>query len=237
MINLYDLIIFNNLTIDELSKDVFYSPDKNIYNRETLLNSFYDDLFIAFDYENEINTLRKNFKNFPFLNFTCDNLYEQNSGDILQLLNYSFFQNFSELKNNLIEICEFSRLAEYSEITAVFQKHFQDIKNAIISITDFSFEGLINHLNKGNFGNIIINYNSILIYILNLISDKMHKIEIDALIFLFKNNLTITLIITFLFYFFLIIIMRLLYIRKLKIYCNKVILLKKVFKIAELQGQ
>ena len=237
VINLYDLIIFNNLTIAELSKDIFYSPDKNIYNRETLLNSFYDDLFIAFSYENELFFLSPKLKHFPALQFTCKNIYEENNDYIWQLFNYSYFKNFTELKNNLIEICKFSRLAEYSEIAAVFQKHFQDIKNAIISIDDYTFEGIINHLKKGNFGNIIINYNCILIYILNIISDKMHKIEIDDLILLFKDNLIITLIITFLFYFFLIIIMRLLYVRKLKIYCNKVILLKKIFKISEMQEQ
>ena len=45
-INLYDLIIFNNLTLEELASDIFYDKEKNIYNKETLLNSFYNDLFI-----------------------------------------------------------------------------------------------------------------------------------------------------------------------------------------------
>ena len=65
----------------------------------------------------------------------------------------------------------------------------------------------------------------------------MHKIEIEDLIYLLKMNLIITLLISILLYTVLIILMILFYIRKLKIYCNQIILLKKVFKIYEIQEQ
>ena len=237
VMNLYDLIIFNNLTIDEISKDIFYSKEKNIYNEATLLKSFYDDLFIAFNYETEFIILRENFKDFPYLNFTCENLYELNNDNILELKDYSTSKNITIIKHTLFDICKFSRLDEYNDMNAVYQRHYQDIRNAIISIQDFSLEGLINHLKEGKLGNIIINFNCILIYLLNIISDKMHKIEIEDLIYLLKRNLIITLLISILFYTVLIIIIRLFYIRKLKIYCNQVILLKKVFKIYEIQEQ
>ena len=182
-------------------------------------------------------TLQNNFKNFPFFNFTCKNLYELNKDDIFQLINYSSFNNITDLENNLLKICKLSRLAENNEISDVFQRHYQDIHNSIITIHNFSFEGLINHLKEGKFGNIIVNFNCILIYLLDIISSRMHKIEIDNLIILLKRNLMITLIITFLFYFILIILTRLFYIRRHKIYCNQVLLLKKVFKIYEIQEQ
>ena len=237
VINLYDLIIFDNLTIDELSKDIFYSPEKNIYNRETLINSFYDDLHIAFDYEQEINILRKNFKNFPFFNFTCENLYEVNRENILELANYSKFDNISKVEDDLIEICKYSRLDEYNDMNAVFQKHYQDIKNSVEFIEDNSYKGLINHLKEGKLGNIVVNFNCILIYLLNIISNRMHKIEIDDLIILLENNIGITLFFTFSSYLLLILIMRWIFIRRLKIYCNQVILLKKIFRISDMQEQ
>ena len=236
-INLYDLIIFNNFTIEELSQDIFYAPDKNIYNWGTLLNSLYDDLFIAFNYESEITVLRESFKNFPFFLFTCENLYEENREFLYELENYSSFNNMSALEHDLIEICNFSRVAEFNDMNALFQSHYQNIKNAILSINDHSHEGLINHLNEGKLGKIQIHFNCILIYILNLISNKMHKTEISFLILRLKTNLSVTLIASLLSYLILILIVRLAYIRKLKQFCNQIILLKKIFKIYDIQEQ
>ena len=234
-INSYGLIIFNNLTIDELAKDVFYAPEKNIYDKVTLLNSFYDDLFIAFDYEVEITILRKNFKNFPFFNFTCENLYEYNHDYLLELTNFSSALNITDIKNNLIEICLFYKADEYNDMNVVFQKHYQEIQNAITSIEDFSFEGIIAHLKEGKLGKVVAVFNCVLIYLLHIISNRMHKIEVDDLISLLKQNLGITLFFTFFSYFILILLVRLFFIRRLKIYCNQVILLKKIFKISEIQ--
>ena len=236
-INLYDLIIFNNLTLDELASDIFYDKDKNIYNRETLLNSFYSDLFTNFNYEVEISILRKNLKNFPFFNFTCENLYDWNNEFLYELRNFSLFKNISEVKRILIEICEFSRLAEYNDMNAVFQEHYQDIKNAITSIVDNSYEGLVNHLNKGKLGKIVVNFNCILIYLMNIISGQLHTIEIDDLIALLKQYLNITLVVTIIIYLILIVIVRWFFFLKLKIYCNQIILLKKIFKLYQMQEQ
>ena len=236
-INLYDLIIFNNLTIEELSTDIFYDQEKNIHNRETLLNSFYEDLFIAFNYEVEITVLRKSFKSFPFFNYTCKDLYEWNHDYISELLNYSENKNITYIEKNLFDICEFSRLAEFNDMNIVFQNHYGDIKNAIISIVDNSYEGLVNHLKEGKFGRIEIHFNCVLLYLLNIVSNIMHRIEIDDLIILLKENLALTLVVTCLSYLILIILVRWFFIRKLKIYCNQVLLLKKVFKIYEIQEQ
>ena len=236
-INLYDLIIFNNLTIEELSTDIFYSPGNNIYNRATLLNSFYDDLFIAFNYEAEINILRKNFESFPFFNFTCENLYESNRGYILELANYSLIHNISDIISQLKQICKRSRLAEYNDMNAVFQSHYQEIKNSIVFITDNSYTGLIKHIKEGKLGKVTLHFNCILLYLLNIVSNGMHQEEIEDLIILLKKNLNTTLIVTIFLYTMLIIIVRLLYIIQLKKYANRVILLKKVFIICEVQEQ
>ena len=236
-INIYDLIIFNNLTIEELSTDVFYAPEKNIYNRATLLNSFYDDLHIAFNYEVEINVLRNNFKDFPFFNFTCENLYENNRDYIFELAKYSYFKNISEIISQLNQICHLSRLAEYNDMNAVFQCHYQEIKNSIVFIDDNSHLGLINHLNEGKLGKVSLHFNCILLYLLNIVSNNMHQFEIEELIIMLKQNLSTTLIVTVFLYIILIIIVRLFYISRLKKYCNQVILLKKVFQICEIQEQ
>ena len=236
-INLYDLIIFNNLTLEELASDIFYDKEKNIYNKETLLNSFYNDLFINFNYEVELNILIKNLKNFPFYTFTCKNLYDWNNDFIYELKNFSIFKNMTDIKRILVDICEFSRLAEYNDITAVFQQHYQDIKNSIVTLVDNSYEGLINHLNEGKLGKIVFNFNCIVIYLMNVISGQLHNIEIDDLILLLKQYLNITLAVTAITYLILILLVRWFFFLKLKIYFNQILLLKKIFKIFEIQDQ
>ena len=93
----------------------------------------------------------------------------------------------TDIKRILVDICEFSRLAEYNDITAVFQQHYQDIKNSIVTIVDNSYEGLINYLNEGKLGKIVFNFNCIVIYLMNVISGQLHNIEIDDLILLLKQ--------------------------------------------------
>ena len=128
-------------------------------------------------------------------------------------------------------------MAEFNDMNIVFQNHYGDIKNAIISIVDNSYECLVNHLKEGKFGRIEIHFNCVLLYLLNIVSNIMHRIEIDDLIILLKENLALTLVVTCLSYLILIILVRWFFIRKLKIYCNQVLLLKKVFKIYEIQEQ
>jgi hypothetical protein len=122
-------------------------------------------------------------------------------------------------------------------MNAVFQEHYQDIKNAITSIVDNSYEGLVNHLNKGKLGKIVVNFNCILIYLMNIISGQLHTIEIDDLIALLKQYLNITLVVTIIIYLILIVIVRWFFFLKLKIYCNQIILLKKIFKLYQMQEQ
>ena len=122
-------------------------------------------------------------------------------------------------------------------MNAVFQSHYQEIKNSIVFIVDNSLQGLINHLNEGKLGKVSLHFNCILLYLLNIVSNQMHQIEIGDLILLLKENLSTTLIVTIFLYVILIILVRLFYIRKLKKYCNQVILLKKVFQISEIQEQ
>ena len=236
-INLYDLVIFNNLTIDELSRDVFYDLNNNIYDGATLINSFYKDLHIAFNYEIEISVLRKAFKNFPFFNFTCENLYFSNKENILELGKYSSSININDIGNQLIRLCELLRVAEFNDMNSEFQWHYQHIKNSIISITNYSYEGLIAHINTGKLAYIQSNFNGVLIYILDIVTSRMHQEEIDDIIIIMKEYLSITLIVTAIMYIVLIIIIRFFYIRRLKKYFNQVLLLKHIFKIYEMPDQ
>ena len=72
---------------------------------------------------------------------------------------------------------------------------------------------------------------------MNIISGQLHTIEIDDLIALLKQYLNITLVVTIIIYLILIVIVRWFFFLKLKIYCNQIILLKKIFKLYQMQEQ
>ena len=221
-LSMYNLMIFSNSTLDDLAKDIFYEQDNKVNNGAQLIDSFYEDLNLAFNYEIEISVLRKAFKNFPFFNFTCENLYFSNKENILELGKYSSSININDIGNQLIRLCELLRVAEFNDMNSEFQWHYQNIKNSIISITNYSYEGLIAHINTGKLAYIQSNFNGVLIYILDIVTSRMHQEEIDDIIIIMKEYLSITLIVTAIMYIVLIIIIRFFYIRRLKKYFNQV---------------
>ena len=85
-INIYDLMIFNNFTIDELSKNIFNDSNINKQNSGTLIKSFYLDLKNAFNNKKEINKLNRIYSDFETkTNFTYEILYEMNEERINEL--------------------------------------------------------------------------------------------------------------------------------------------------------
>ena len=50
-------MIFNNSTLDDLAEDVFYEPTYKGKDSQELLKSFYDELYLAFNFEIEIKVL------------------------------------------------------------------------------------------------------------------------------------------------------------------------------------
>ena len=235
-INIYDLMIVNNYTIDELSRIIFSSPQSKTNNKNSLIKSFYEDLQFAFNNQIEKDKIKKIYYNYNNeSNFTCENLYEVNN-DYLELIkSNSETQNLNDLKTKLIKVCEKSRLTESNDVVTVFERHFQYIKNGIISLDDFSEKGLIKQINTGFLGRISVFFNCIIIYVLDSYINQPHKIYIDNLLNLLKANIKITVILYIILDILLIFIVLFFYISNIKNYCNQFFLLKKIFKIFEIQ--
>ena len=236
-IDMYDLMIFDNMTLDDLSRDIFLNPINEINDGEHLLNSFYNDLYISFNYNVEIKVLIDNFDGFPYFNFTCENLYQIENDVIEELEKNQEIQKIGDLKQKIFKICDDSEIDLNNEMTEVFQYHYQLIRHAITSINNFTYEGLLEHLNIGPLGEIYINFNLILIHIMDIINVKFHKIECDNLMVVLENNINITIIVEILLYIILISLALFVYISRLKKFCEQIILLKKVFQICEINEQ
>ena len=240
-LSMYNLMIFSNSTLDDLAKDIFNEQDIIIGNKVNigaqLLDSFYEDLYLAFNYEIEINILINTFSGFPFFNFTCKNLYDEQSDNIEKLELIPEIQKIGNTADKMLHVCESSHIDYYNDLTYVYETIYQTVRHAVISINDFSYEGLINHLKKGFLGKIYMNFNLVLMYITDIINVKLHKVEYDNLLGFLNNNLIITLALELLLYIALMSIVIFVYISRLKRFCDQIITLKQVFKICEVHEQ
>ena len=232
-INIYYLMIFNNFTINEISKKMYpnlYNPKEDL----SLLKSFYQNLINAFDIKKEIDELG-NLYEIDISNFTCGNLYDLNE-KIIEELNKTVLGSklSTNIKNKLIIICEHLGVTDNNDPKSEFERHIQLIKNGLISIDDFDYTGLIDHLKSGNLGKISLLFNNVLIYLLEVYITNPNKSAIKGISKILKNDITI-MEISFIIIDIIIIIIVLFIIIKIKQFSSQILLIKSVFKIYELQ--
>ena len=238
VMNIYDLMIFDNCTLDELARDIFYESNWEVKDGEQLLNSFYDDLYQVFNYEFEIRILVKNFaEGFPYFFFSCENMYFMGN-DYVELLELNpEIKKIENLKEKIFIICNNTGWDFNHDIANAFAYHHQEVRNAIMPIIDFSYEGLINNLKQGLFGQINLYLNLILNFITDIINVKLHKVEYDNLLGVLAQYLATTIVVIVILDIIIISIVISFYIARLKKLCDQFILLKQVFQLCEVHEQ
>jgi hypothetical protein len=226
-------MIFHNYTLEEVSKFTFRDSDKN---KNQLLNSFYDDLKLAFDSKKEKNKIPDVFQDFEDQsNFTCEKLFEYNYDNIQLVKANPKAKDLNNLEQNLIEICENSKISESNDFRTVYERHFQYIKNGILSISDYTYDGLIEHIiGKGTIAKISLFFNVIILHILELTNTTPHRNGINNLLRRF-GYVTIFSECVFILFIFIIIIFTTFFFSSINNKCNQIILLKQTFKIVEIQ--
>ena len=237
-ISIYDLMIFQNYTLDEVDEYIFRMQrplDKKPKGNAEILNKLYEDLELAFN-NKEKNKLNDIYSFYDRnLNFTCDFLYNYINQTIETIENRTRNPN---IKENLIKICENERYIESNDIISIFEYHFQNIKNGILSIEDFSYIGITRYLNNQLYpGKINIFFNCVIIYTMDFIFNRPHMMIIKIFNYSFDRNFIITAVNFIVLDFLIISIILFFYIANIKHYCNQIVLLKKVFKINEIQEQ
>jgi len=232
-INSYNLMIFHNHTLEEVSKILFKDYNQN---KNRLLNSFYDDLKLAFDSKKEKNKIPKVFQDFEAQsNFTCEKLFEFNYDNIQLIKENPKSKDLVNIEKNLIEVCEYSKLSEPNDFRIVYESHFQYIKNGILSINNYTYEGLIEHIiGKGTIAKISLFFNTIIIHILEVTNTLPHKNGINNLLRRYSHVIIFSESI-YLLFALIIIIFTIFFFSGINKKCNQIILLKQVFKIVEIQ--
>ena len=236
-INIYYLMIFNNYTLSEVTEDILF----NYYNKEdnySILKSFYKDLTLIYNSQIEKDDLNDLYESFEKTsNFSCKLLYKKNDEFLEEMEETQSAELITEIKDKLIELCIFSRIEESGDSKGVFERHFQYIINEIISIKNTTYNGLIQHIKKGNMGKIIFFYSNVIIFLSEIIFHKPNKKTINNVLALLSKNIKISEIIFLIALVAFVIIILFLLIARIKKFCEQILLLKNVFKIVEIQDQ
>ena len=236
--NIYYLIIFDNCTTEDLAQDIFYEENNKINNGIQLVNSFYDDLYLVFNYELEVRILVSIFASgFPYFHFSCDNLYYMENDYLEKLKLNPVIKHMDNIEEKILKICQGTGLDFNNEIAIAFANHYQNVIHAVNIINDFSYDGLIRHLKIGLLGKTFLNFNLILNYITDIINVKLHKVEYDNLLNVLTRYLFTTISILVVIYFVVNSLIIIVFIWQLKKLCQQIILLKQVFQLREVIEQ
>ena len=239
-INLYELMIFNNYTLDELA-NIFEISSQSSNETEgnesnPIFNSFFQDLYLLFDKEKDQTNMLSLFKDFEDLaEFNCINMVVTFKYEIIEKC-HEILEGVN-LKQKLVDICIISHITESKDIKTIFERHFQFMKNGMLSLTDFSFEGLNKNLDSTIIGRIAFFFFSTTIYIIEVTTSKPHKDSIQKLMSLLNQRILITEISFIIFGVALIFIIMFFYIYNIDNFCKQIFLLRKTFNIFEMHEQ
>lgn len=239
--NIYELMIFNNYTIDEIIDymNISYvreSTNNNYYDFEEknysniIFNRFFQQLYLLFDVKKDkqkVSTLYEEFDD--SVEFNCSYLYTFIKFDLLEEVEKALPD--IDLKTRLIEVCHFSNLDSSKDIKTLYEKHFEFIETGIISLTDFSYEGLNNNINNDIIGKVSFFFLSTTIYIIEVTSGKPHIEVIKKLHYIMSKRFLIMEIIFVIFGVFLVVIIILFYFYNINELYQQIFLLKKTFNI------
>jgi len=234
-INLYQLMIFNSLTLSDVTGLIF--GDKGKDEKENIyLKSFYDDLKLAFDSKKEKDKIKSIYQDFEdYSNFTCEKFIEYNNENMIALAENPKARETGDIPSNLINLCIYSRVSESNDYRTIYERHYQYIRNGILMLNDYSYEGLINHIKEGGLiSRICVFFNVMIMHILEVTNTVPHREGIKNILS-YLSTLILYSEIIFICCDIISIIFSLFFYKSINNKCSQILLLKQIFKIVEIQ--
>jgi len=240
-LNIYELMIFNNYTIDELVIYMEYSLENNTNDKSgkesnLIFDKFYKDLYLIFEVEKNKENIGNLYEDFDdLIEFTCENAFYEVQYEILENIQ----KRLPDVnpKKKLTDICKNMHVADSKDVKTIYERHFQIIKNGMISLTDFSFDGLNNHLNNLSIGRITFFFLTTTINLIEVTTSRPHITSIQKILKLLSSRILITGISFLIIGTSFIFIILFFYIYNINKFCKQLYLLRKVFNICEWHEQ
>ena len=224
LINYYHLMIYQNITIEDINKYERY----NRSNDADVFSNMYKDIQDIYDSKKNMNKLSKyNLDNIDaFYNYTCKTYYEY-------LFKSNTFLNLSNIKYKdfLIFVCEYSKIFRSNNYKQIFSILIEYIQIGLNEINDHSYEGLTTIMHKKNYSKVIVFFMTVYNYALEILGLQLQRKSYQKINSLMINYIEISFILFYMSSSFFLLIILVIYIWKLNATYNKIHELKKVFKI------
>ena len=224
LINYYQLMIFQNLTIEDINRFERY----NISNEEDVFSKMYQDIQDLYDSKKYMNKLSYyNLDNIDsYYNYTCKTYYEYlfKSNIFLRLSNIKY-------KDFFIFVCEYSKIFRTNNYKQIFSILVEHIQIGLNEITDRSYDGLINIMHKNSYPKIIVFFMTVYNYAFEILGMELQRKTNQKISSLMINYSKISFILFYISSLFFILIIVFGYIWSLNTNYNKIYELKKIFKI------
>jgi len=224
LINYYHLMIYHNLTIEDINKFERY----NRSNDADVFSNMYKDIQDLYDSKKYMNRLSQyNLDNIDaYYNYTCntyyDYLFKRNS--FLRLSNIKY-------KEFLIFVCEYSKIFRSNNYKQIFSILIEYIQIGLNEINDHSYDGLITIMHKNNYSKVIVFFMTVYNYALEILGLQLQRKSSQKINSIMINYVKISFLLFYVSTSFFILSILLGYIWAINATYSKIYELKKVFKI------
>ena len=225
LISSYLLMIYDNQTLEEISKE---------YESNNFISYIFTELTPLYNlgkYNKYINN--NNYLSAIESSENCWDIYISLNIDIFNKLFDKFMKEKDQFQQTMTFLCEMSFIMTFNNYKAIFLQLFSLVQKGIENFNNIKYSDIITSIKKKE------------ILEISLIYMSMHKYLIDYIILINKNiilmtikeignKLIITNIIVYPIIFILIFISFFVYVKNVNNNCKKIIHIKKIFKICNL---
>ena len=194
-----------------------------------------------------INKLRKKIDNTDIIKsynelceYNCQSLYDfignlSNSWiDTLKIIEIEYGKDINIHKNNFIKQCENTKVFAVNSVTTFFQGFYQKCFNEMITITDRSYEGLINKLFNSHLSNLTLTFLNVLRFIVYILGKVAYSESFEKILEILETVIVISLILYISVEILLFIIFIFIYIWNINLECRNMFILKHVFEVTKI---
>ena len=223
-VNYYQLMVYLNLTIEDINKAEKY----NTSNGEDIFSNIYNDieeLYRANKLRNKLG--HYNLENIDsYFNFNCSSYYE-----FLFKTNEFLITQDKIYKKFLQDICEESNIFKINNYKQIFSMQLENIQIGMNELNNTSYDGLISNFFEPKFPRIVLSFLIVYHFAFQILGFQLQRNSYQkmSLLLIYNSNVGIVLVyITSIFFILMIIFF---YVIKVNNDYKKISELKKVFKV------
>ena len=231
--NFYQMMIFINQTLEDITRDYFSNNDYNcIENINQILYSYYQ-------IEKKRKKISNIYKSFDyFSDYNCKSIYDlmnnidtNSFSQTIEIMKNKYNRDPQKLLGKFVNLCENTQSFIGNSPSPCFQSLYQKFIDSMILFNNRSYEAIIDKIFNSSLPRMASVFLNLTRYIIYIAGKLTYTNANSRILEILGNYIIITLIlyiifecVHFIFFFFV-------YIRKMKNQCKNMFILKRVFEV------